>query len=334
MHQSLSERAASDYRSAVVVLYSSGKDFRSRCRRFVDEHYERYALIAATAVAAELLSWRFPSFGIYNELVLGQELVYHLHSRFEISARVVAQVYHEVCESLLRQFRQSHEQFGVSVLTEVLYLDISRILIEHIHRRNALLRNVGTRYGEVFHGFRSIPHHSDFHLSALLALQSAHRLFVGHHLSHKRLSVHANYLVAGQYSSLLCRTVLHHVLHVDGVLSDNKFHADSRERALEVVLRSLHVFGADINRVRVEVRKYLRYRHINERVDVHVVNILIVDDMQQVVQSVASRVYDIQSVAREMVGIESADHHTHYHADCHKNRRQSVGSILSHIRLD
>ena len=51
----------------------------------------------------------------------------------------------------------------------------------------------------------------------------------------------------------------------------------------KVVGGFLYVFCADVDRMRVEVGQYLRYCHVDKRVDVYFVDVLVVDDVQQVV---------------------------------------------------
>ena len=75
---------------------------------------------------------------------------------------------------------------------------------------------------------------------------------------------------------------------MDSILSDDEFHTDAGERTLQVILRLLNVSGANIYRVWVQVRQDLWNRHVYKGVDVYFINILVIDDMQQVVQPVAS----------------------------------------------
>ena len=89
--------------------------------------------------------------------------------------------------------------------------------------------DVITRDGEGLYGFVSVSHHTHFHLGAFLAFQTMHGFLVGDNLSHERLVVNTDYLVAGQQSRTFCRTVFDDALDVDGVFADDKLHADARE---------------------------------------------------------------------------------------------------------
>ena len=115
-----------------------------------------------------------------------------------------------------------------------------------------------------------------------------HGLFVGNLLANENRVVNAHNLVAGNHSGTLCGPVAHHVLHTYGVLAYGKLDAHSRERALQVVVHYLHVFGTDVYGVRVELGQNLRHGALHELVDVDGVHILVVDNVQQVVQLVAA----------------------------------------------
>ena len=240
------------------------------------------------SVGHEVLAWRLASFHIHDELVLRQELVCHLHGRVHIASCVVAQVDYEVGESLLRQLSQGDEQFGIRSLAETLNLDVARVVVEHIGGGNALLRDVAASHGEVFHSLLSVAHHSYLHLSVLRTLQSSHSLVLSDYLAHEGLAVYAHNLVAGKQSRTLCRTVLHHILHMNSILAYCELNAHTRERAFQLVGLRLRVLGAYIGRMRIEVGQYLRYCHVYKRVDVHLVNILVVDDVQEIRQAVGA----------------------------------------------
>ena len=174
------------------------------------------------------------------------------------------------------------KKLGVCSLAEVLYLDVPSILVEHVCGGDAALRNLASCHGEVLHSLLSVTLHANLHLSVLRPLQSAHSLVLCHHLAHKWLAVNTHNLVACQYAGTLCGSVLHHVLHTYGVLAYCELDAHTRERAFEVVCHSLCILCGDVYRVGVEVGKNLRYSHINKRVDIHLVHILVVHDVQQV----------------------------------------------------
>ena len=69
--------------------------------------------------------------------------------------------------------------------------------------------------------------------------------------------------------------------------------------------------------MRVKVCQNLRYSLINKRIYVYGINILVIDNMQEIVNAIASRIDDIQSVAGEMIGIERAYHYAEHNAKCH-----------------
>ena len=332
LHKALAKRAAADDGTAVIVLDGAGKDFGRRGRALIDKHHKRYVLVAAATIGEELLPGLLAALGIYYQTVLGQELVGHLHSRLEIAAGVVAQVYHEIGEPALRELGQRDEQLGIGGLREFLHADVAGLVVEHIGGGNALLGDVATRDGKGMDHLGAIAHHAYLDLGVLGALEPVHGLFLGHYLTHKRLAIHAHNLVACQNAGLFGGTVLDDALDVNSVLSDDKLDTDTRERTLQVVGGSLCLLGIDIHRVRVELGENLRDSHIHQRVDVDLVYILVADDMQQIAQAVAAAVDDIQSVAREMIGIECSDDDAYDDAQGHQQRSESVRLFLIHCR--
>lgn len=52
--------------------------------------------------------------------------------------------------------------------------------------------------------------------------------------------------------------------------------------------------------------------------------------MQQIAKPAAPTVDDVQSVAREVIGIESADQYTDDDTECHQKRHKTVGFVLIH----
>ena len=198
-------------------------------------------LIAAFAVAHEVLSWRPASFHIDDESVFGQELVGYLHCRSHVSAKVAAKVDDEILKVVLRELCQGDEQFGISVFRKLLYLYVARLAVEHVGGGNALLRYLSSGDGHIPHLLGLVAEQSEFHLCVLRAFQSPHGFRGGDNLSHERLVVDADNLVARYHSSLFRRSVANDVLHVYGVLSDGEFDAHSGEGAAKVVVGRLHV---------------------------------------------------------------------------------------------
>ena len=124
-----------------------------------------------------------------------------------------------------------------------------------------------------------------------------HGFLVGDDLAYERLAVYRHNLVASQQAGLFGRSVLYHILHVYGVISDHKLDAHTAERSFQVVGGSSHILGTDVNGVWVQLREDERYRLVYQRVDIHRIHILVVDDVQQVVEPVASAVDDIEPVS-------------------------------------
>ena len=196
---------------------------------------------------------RLATLRVHYQFVLWQKLVGHLYSRLEETTRVVAKVDNEVLAALLRQLGQSNEHVGISSFAEVLNADIARIVVEHVGGSYAFLRDVAACDGKFQRLFMPITQYADAHLCVFRTFQSAHGLVVGNGFAHKGLSVYAHHLIAGQQSCSFGRCILYHVLHVQRVFADVELDTHARERPFQLVVGGLHVFGCDVNRVRIEV---------------------------------------------------------------------------------
>ena len=158
-----------------------------------------------------------------------------------------------------------------------------------------------------------------------------HRFLIGDNLAYERLAIYGYNLITCQQSSLFGWSVLNHILHMDGVLADDKLDAYARERTLEVVGGGCCILRTDIDRVRIQFGKNLRNRLIDQRIDVHGIYILVIDEVEQVVQTVASTIDDIESVAGEMIRKECADDDAQHNAERHDEGHIPIGLILIHI---
>ena len=216
------------------------------------------------AIRGVVLSWRLASLGIDDELLGRQELVGHLNGTLEIATRIVAQVDDKVLEALLLQVGQGDEQLGIGLLAEVLDLDITRVVVEHIGSSDRLRRNLSTRDVEGEHLGMTETLHADTHLGALRTLEAVHGLLLSDLLADELLAVDHHDFVAGNDARLLGRSVLDDVLHVDRVLTNGELDAHARERTLEIILGLLHVLGADIHRMRVELAEDQRHSLLHE----------------------------------------------------------------------
>ena len=315
-------------------MYGAREDLCRRGRSFVDERHQGYVLIAAVAVGAVFLARRLAALGVDDELVLGQKLIHHLCGRGEDAPRVVAQVDDQILEFLLRELGQRNEHLGIGSLSEALDAYVSCGLVEHVGSGNAVLRNLSARYREILDALGTIAHDADLHLRVLRAFQPVHGFFGRNLLSNEGLPIHADNLVACQKSRLLGRPVLHHILHMDRILTNGKLNAHPRERSFQVVGSRLSILRADIHRVRVELRQDLRDGPIDERIYIHIVHILIVYEMEQVVEPVAAVVDDVEPVAGEVVGKESADGDAYHYGDGNEERRVAIILVLIHFLPD
>ena len=113
------------------------------------------------------------------------------------------------------------------------------------------MRNLATGHRELLNALLAITHHSDIYLCVLRTFQTAHGFLIGHLLSDKSTVVDGHNLIACQQTSTLGGAVLDDCLHMDGVLTNNKLDAHTRERTLQVVVGGLHIACTHVNRMRV-----------------------------------------------------------------------------------
>ena len=158
----------------------------------------------------------------------------------------------------------------------------------------------------------------------LRPFQTMHGLFVCHFRADKRLIIHLDNLIASNQSCTLCRAVANHILHTDGIVADGELDAHARERALQVIVGNLHILGGNIDRMRVELRENLRHSLLDHIVDIDGIHILIVDNMQQIVEFIATRIDDIQPMARKMVGIEGSYQYAKDDTQSHPYRGETI----------
>ena len=160
-----------------------------------------------------------------------------------------------------------------------------------------------------------------------------HRLFIGHFLAHKRLVVHTDDLVASYDPCLFCRSAGDDVLHTHGVVAYHELYTYAGERAAQVVSGRLHVFGADVDRVGVKFGEDLWQGLLHKVVHVYTVHILVVNDAQQIIETVAASVDDIETVAGEMVGVETAQQDAQHDTDGEHQWHKTTRLIQIHVRM-
>ena len=150
-------------------------------------------------------------------------------------------------ETLLRQTSQCDEQFRVGVLTKVLDADISRVIVQHIHRSNALGRYLATCHDDVTNLLLAKAHDAQLHLCVLRTLETVHGLLVGQRLTRKRLVVDHHNLIASNDTSTLSRSITNDLLHMERIATDIELDADTRERAAQIVISHLYVLGSNVH---------------------------------------------------------------------------------------
>ena len=99
--------------------------------------------------------------------------------------------------------------------------------------------------------------------------------------------VYLHNLITGQHSCTLSRTISDYILHTNRVLTYGELDTNSEERSTQVVVGNFSIAGTDVYRVWIKLSQNLRHSLLHQLVHVHSVNILVVDNVEQVVQTVA-----------------------------------------------
>ena len=248
-------------------------------------------------------------------MALGKELIGNLNSRLEIAACIATQVDDQIRETFLRQFGQGNEQLGIGILAEILHANIAALIVEHIAGRHTLGRYLTTRNSDMSHSLLAIADDAELYLCVLRSLQTVHGFFVRHFLSDKHGVVNLDNLVASQHTSPLCRAVANDVLNTNRILTNRKLNTDTGERATQVIVGNLPFTSRDIDGVRVEFGQNLWHGFLHQVVYIDRIDILVIDNVEQVVELVATRVDNVQAVTREMIGIEGTNQDTYDHRD-------------------
>ena len=294
LHESFAERAAAYHRAAVVVLERAGKDFAGRGRRLVNKHYDRHVLVRSAPVTAIVFAARLAAFRVNNQPTLRQKFVGYLHGGVHIAAEVAAQVKDKFLKSLLAQLRERGEELGVSGFAKRTYADIARFIVHHVNGIDGRHRHIAA-HNLKFQGLcRGCAFHLDAYLRACFAFKFLNRGFIAHLLAHIRLAVHGNDAVARFQSHVLRGPAFDDADNAHGVFINIEAHADARKTALEVLHRVVHVICADIDRVRVELFKDFGQGLFHQRVDVHRIDILVVNEQKQVTDFVVGIIYDVE----------------------------------------
>ena len=271
---------------------------------------KRYLLIRASTIRPVISARRLTAFSIYNKTIGWKELISHLNSRLQIATSIITEIDDKVAKTFLRECGKCNKELCISGFAKVLYLDIASIAIYHIGSRNTLRLNLITSDTVFQYLLTSITQYPNLNLRAFLALQTTLSFLGCNFLTNEFLSINSYNLVSGKETGTFCRSIGNDILDMNCILANDKLNAHTEERAFKVVNNILSFGCRDIRRMRVEFRHYLRNSLFYKVIDIDSINILIVNDMKQVIQTITARINDVQSVTREVVGIKSSNHNT------------------------
>ena len=149
LHQRLAIGAASHDQTAVVVLQGSGENLAGAGAELIDEHCDLYILVLACAIAPGLVVVALvAAVNADDQLVGGQELVGHAQGHLHKSAAVSAQVDHITLGALIAEARHGSHELLISIASELIDLDIARVLVQHIVGSDCILRDGTARDSE------------------------------------------------------------------------------------------------------------------------------------------------------------------------------------------
>ena len=290
LHETLAERAAPYHQTAVMVLYRSRHNLgRTRCH-LVDKNRQRHIRERARAVAADYLLLRVASARRDNRFVPRQEFIRHQHCRLHVPARISAQVHNHRFGPICHQIEHSVHKLAIGVLAETADAHISRILVGHkvsVHRR---YRYVAAR-NIIFESLARCrrAYHRQLHLRVLRTLQKRRDRVYRHILTRDIAAVDSYYAVARVQPRLLRRAAHDNLHDIYGVAVHMIADADASERAAQRLVGLFKVLGGDIGRVRVKISQYAGQRFFDKRVQVDLVNVMLLNQRQQLVELFDSR---------------------------------------------
>ena len=180
------------------------------------------------------------------------------------------------------------------------------------------------------HLLLTIADKSDLDLRVLRSFQAVHRFLVSTNLPDEGGIVDLDNLVASHHTSTFCRTIADDILYTDGILTDDKLDTDAEEGTAQIIVGNLSFTRCDIDRVGIELCQNLGHSLFHEIVNIDRIDILIINDMKQIVQLITTRIDDVKSIAREMVGIKSTHKDADDHTYGHPQRGKTVCFVFTH----
>ena len=88
LHKTFSKAAAPHDNTTIPVLYGTGKNLRSRSRRFIDKNHEITITETTTAVGEIVIARTEPALGINHQTRLGDKLTCDIYRRRKIASTV------------------------------------------------------------------------------------------------------------------------------------------------------------------------------------------------------------------------------------------------------
>ena len=235
LHKSFTEGSAPYHKSSVVILNSTGEDFRCRCREFVCKHrYLGILKLSVTVAHGHCLVFGSSSLGIDNHAPGRQELIGHINCLIHKSSGIVTQVEDEFLSPFVAKSYQGIEKFIICSSCELAYTDIARIIGNHIFRVNAIFRNLVSDNIEMKMFSNIFAFHRKRDFRALLAPKVSINILISDFYSRHFLAVGLKNLVAGLHSDKLRGASRNHFYHAHGIRKNLERDANTSKRSVEL----------------------------------------------------------------------------------------------------
>ena len=273
LHEALSERATAYDGAAILVLNGTRDNLCRRCGVFIDEHYHLSVEETPVASRPELLSSHGTTLCIYEQIVLGQQLIEHFSSSLQITSAIVFQVNDEVFHAAFIQAFQRVEELTVGRCAKGRYLYVSHRWAYHVESVNGVERNLVSDNGEIYYVLDAVALNANLHLSAFRPSEAAHYLLFRHLYACYGSVIDRHEAVAGQDADLLRRAVVDGLHHEERVLKHIELHSHTLKVALQGLIEGFHLLGCGVRRVGIKLLYHSSDGILHQFLAIHAIHI-------------------------------------------------------------
>ena len=236
-----------------MVLYGSCHDFSGRSGVFAHKNGQLPLCEESASLGVEHLPGGGPAFGVYDKVVLLEELVGHFKGGSQVSATVGSEVEDELLHALLFQLGNRLLDLRPRGSSEAVKLDVARGRRHHIAGAKGIYGNFIAFEGELYEVFISTAQNSERHLRAFWSAEHAHDAVALHFYAGNGDAIASDEAVAGDDARLLARPFRDGLDDDEGVFKNIELHADAFEVAFEGLVELLRLLGIGIGGMGVEL---------------------------------------------------------------------------------